>query len=152
MDEEVSKLHSNRGTCKVDNCPNDAIALDMCNAHYLRYKNNRPIDKPVQKKSTGFCVECGSKIGSKGGWNKCAKHYKEARQKAIKEALVNALGGCCQKCHGIFPLAVYDFHHIGKKEADPSYLIANRSIESIANEISNCILLCANCHRIEHEK
>lgn len=153
MDQEVRYLHNGvRGTCLVADCPNDAVALDMCNAHYIRHKKNRPINTPVQKKSDGKCIECGSEIKGKGGWNRCSKHFKAARQKAIKEVLVETLGGCCQKCKGVFPLSVYDFHHVGKKDADPSYLIANGSIDAIAKEINNCVLLCANCHRIEHEK
>lgn len=153
MEKEVRELHNGvRGSCKVADCPNDAIALDMCNAHYIRYKKNRPIDTPIQSSKT-VCIECGEKTGSKGGWGRCQKHFKIARQKSIKEALVEALGGCCQKCGEVFPLAVYDFHHhSGEKEANPSEIIGNGSLESIAKEISKCTLLCANCHRIEHAK
>jgi hypothetical protein len=74
------------------------------------------------------------------------------RQKVIKEALVEALGGKCCNCGNKYPSCVYDFHHIDKKTADPSYIIASGSIAKIAEEISKCVLLCANCHRIEHEK
>jgi hypothetical protein len=49
-------------------------------------------------------------------------------------------------------MAVYDFHHIGKKDDDPSWVIANSGIDKIAEELSKCILLCANCHRMEHER
>lgn len=152
LDKEAQELHKNvRGSCEVSDCPNDAIALGMCNAHYLRYKNNRPIETPVQKRGNGNCVECNKPINGKGGWQRCGKHYKAARQKAIKEALVEAMGGCCQNCGHTFPLPVYDFHHYtGKKESNPSAIIINGSLERIAEELSNCILLCANCHRIEH--
>lgn len=106
---------------------------------------------PLQAR-TFVCIDCGDFLNSKGGWMRCSKHFKLARQRTIKEALVDAMGGCCQKCKGVFNLAAYDFHHIGKKEADPSHLIANASVEKIAQEIKKCVLLCANCHRTEHAK
>lgn len=150
--EAAALYNGGRGTCSIDNCPHNAIALGMCNAHYLRTRNNKPLDTPIKRQSNGECMECGAAINGKGGWNRCQKHFKLARQKAIKEALVKALGGCCQQCGGVFPLAVYDFHHIGEKTAHPSELIVNESLEAIAKELSSCILLCANCHRIEHAR
>jgi len=51
---------------------------------------------------------------------------------------------------GKFPLAAYDFHHTGDKVQDPSTIIANGSVSDIAEEISKCVLLCANCHRVLH--
>lgn len=153
MDKEVSLLHNGiRGTCKIEGCPNDSFAKGMCNTHYIRKRNGSNMEKPVQAIATNGCIECGEALNSKGGWQRCVKHYKQARQKAIKKALVKALGGKCQKCNNEFPLCVYDFHHLEEKSIDPSYAIASRSIEQIAEEISKCILLCANCHRIEHEK
>lgn len=64
--------------------------------------------------------------------------------------MVAAMGGKCRTCGGVFPLAVYDFHHLGDKDYSPSNLMNNGSIKDIARELSKCVLLCANCHRIEH--
>ena len=140
-----------KGTCIAAECPNNAIAKGLCNAHYLRAKRGADINRPIQQ-SVSDCIECGNPTGGKGGWLRCAKHYKAKRQKVIKEALIEAMGGCCQHCGGQFPAAVYDFHHYGEKDADPSYLIANGSVDRIAEEISKCTILCANCHRIEHAR
>lgn len=46
-----------------------------------------------------------------------------------------------------------DYHHIdpSTKEYTVGKMVAQRlSWELIEREISKCILLCANCHRIEH--
>ena len=154
LHEAKSRLYAGRrGSCLVENCPHDALAKGLCNAHYLRSKTGRSMDRPVKAyANNNGCVECGEKLNSKGGWLRCAKHFKIARQQTIKDALIDAMGGCCQVCGGVFPSAAFDFHHVGKKDADPSFLIANGSVERIAQEIEQCILLCANCHRIEHAR
>lgn len=151
INNAIKKLHGNkRGTCQVDGCINDSIAKGFCNAHYIRKRRGKDLTKPTQLKSE-VCIDCGIKINAKGAWMRCSKHFKLARQKTIKEAIVDAMGGCCQNCKGIFNLCVYDFHHIGEKDENPSRLIANGNIEKIAKEMEKCILLCANCHRVEHE-
>ena len=151
MKDAVKKLHKNhQGTCSVEGCPNNSWANKYCNAHYIRSRKNKDMEVPVQAISES-CIDCGQPLRNKGGWMRCSKHFKIARQRTIKEALVDAMGGCCQKCGGVFSLSVYDFHHIGDKDENPSWLIANSSIEKIASEIEKCVLLCANCHRIEHE-
>lgn len=152
MESAAKKLHlEKRGTCSVENCAGDALAKGFCNAHYLRFKKGANMETPVQARADA-CIDCGGALNSKGGWMRCAKHFKIARQRAIKEALVDAMGGCCQNCGGVFSLAAYDFHHTDEKGADPSYLIGNASVQKIAEELEKCVLLCANCHRTEHAK
>lgn len=47
--------------------------------------------------------------------------------------------------------ACLDFHHEGEKEEGIARMLSERcSLDEIRQEISNCVLLCANCHRIEH--
>lgn len=151
--EQTSHNADIRGSCIADNCPHDAIAKGFCNAHYLRSKLGRDMDAPLRAYSDDSgCIDCGAPLNGKGGWRRCSKHFKLARQQTIKDALVDAMGGCCQHCGGIFPSAVFDFHHTGKKEDNPSKLISNASVDRIAQEIERCILLCANCHRIEHAR
>ena len=89
-------------------------------------------------------------VDGKGGWGLCRKHYKQERNTLIKDALIELFGNRCQKCLNSFHRSVYDFHHVGDKSNSPSSLIASNSLERIANELSQCIMLCANCHRLEH--
>lgn len=80
---------------------------------------------------------------------------KQRKTRATNKAkAVKYLGGCCKHCGLVSTyLGVYDFHHIdmSEKEADPGSLLHYRW-ERIQKELDKCILLCANCHRIEHEK
>lgn len=109
------------------------------------------MDAPFKHRQTGAaCHECDSPVDSKGGWGLCKSHYRAKRQAAIKRHLVDAMGGACSKCGGVFPLCVYDFHHLGEKDDSISYLIANGSLEALEAEAAKCVLLCANCHRMEH--
>lgn len=73
---------------------------------------------------------------------------------ANKQKAIAYLGGCCKHCGLVTNhLSVYDFHHVNKeeKESDPGSLL-HYSWSRIQKELDKCILLCANCHRIEHEK
>ncbi len=88
--------------------------------------------------------------------------YKRNRQKAIDEACARRLSKkqwladykstlSCKKC-GESRTPCLDFHHKnGEKDHDVAYMAnAGYGIETMKKEIEKCIVLCANCHRIEH--
>ena len=79
----------------------------------------------------------------------------KVRQKMIKEKIneYKASKGCC-RCPENDPVCL-DFHHIDQNIKDIEIGNAYRNgwkIEKIFEEISKCIILCANCHRKEHNK
>lgn len=151
LTQKAQSLHQGkRGTCSVGCCPNNAIAKGLCNAHYLRTQHGKSLLPPVKGLHTIRCVECNEIVNSKGGWGLCAKHYKSERIKVIKAAAVKSMGDKCSACNISYPLSVYDFHHKNNKDHSAAYLISNRNIATIAEELEKCALLCANCHRIEH--
>jgi cytochrome c553 len=56
----------------------------------------------------------------------------------------------CTRCDVSSPICL-DFHHENEKTDGIARLISQgKSLDAIRNEISNCVLLCANCHRKEH--
>ena len=57
----------------------------------------------------------------------------------------------CERC-GESDNACLDWHHTDptQKEASVSWLLANKSKQTIVEEIDKCICLCANCHRKLH--
>lgn len=153
LSQAAQNLHNGRrGNCSVEQCPNDVYATGLCNAHYIRKRKGKTFDKPLQSNHGPSCTQCEAKINLKGGWGLCANHYKSARFKVIKQAAVTAYGGKCNKCQIGYPLAVYDFHHKYDKEHSPSQIISSRSIATVASELEKCVLLCANCHRMEHHE
>ena len=71
-----------------------------------------------------------------------------------KEKIIEYLGGECQHCGLKSPYTeIYDIHHLYPelKNTDNNRF-AHTSFNKIKNELDNCILLCANCHRIIHKK
>ena len=79
--------------------------------------------------------------------------YERERRRRNKAKAVEYMGGRCEHCKGVFPNAVYDFHHTNPKEKEykPTRLM-RLSWETITKELEKCELLCANCHRIHHHK
>lgn len=69
----------------------------------------------------------------------------------MKRKAVDYLGGRCTKCGYNGHLAALEFHHLDGKDKDFAIGTAmNRKWESLEKEVDKCILLCSNCHRIEH--
>lgn len=137
--------------CYIDGCARLAVASNLCNAHYIRKKKGAPLDAVMRtRRKESTCSECGEGSTEKGGWGLCQRHYRRDRYVALKDAAIAAMGGQCARCEGTFHRAVFDFHHIGEKLESPSSMFLNRSIRALSQELAKCILLCANCHRMEH--
>jgi len=91
--------------------------------------------KDYQLKNRTRCGSCNTKI----------------RRFRAKEAAVNYLGGKCERCGWSGNQAALQFHH--KDSTEKEFAIgnaANKSWDFIKKEMQKCILLCANCHMIEH--
>jgi len=59
--------------------------------------------------------------------------------------------GCCISGCNENESCALDFHHIGKKKKLVSSLVrCGYSLERIKHEISQCVVICANCHRKLH--
>lgn len=77
----------------------------------------------------------------------------KANRQALKEWFADYKSTLsCERCGFSHPAAL-DFHHSDptKKDGDVAYLAhAGGSKQKLLDEISKCIVLCANCHRIHH--
>jgi len=147
--EPMKNLRSYK--CNIDGCERLAYAKGMCNAHYIRLRLGKKLTDPLRAtRRDSFCARCGDACGSKGGWGLCPRHYKNERFAVIKDACISVFGGECSRCSSSFHRCVFDFHHVGKKDGSITKLISNASPYRIAEEMEKCILLCANCHRLEH--
>lgn len=82
-------------------------------------------------------------------------NYKQQKLRGLKRKLeaIESLGGSCSKCGYNKNISALDFHHLNPKEKDFSLDIrkfSNFSNGKLLKELDKCVLLCANCHREEH--
>ena len=116
-------------------------------------------DKKGKYGKTSVCKPCAAQRARDSYKNRrrgsewVAEQLRKAKEKGRerKQKAVDLLGGKCNDCGGVFPLSVYDFHHVdpSTKEGNPSEFI-KMSDENMKEELAKCVLLCANCHRIRH--
>ena len=70
------------------------------------------------------------------------------KRKALLLELRNEMGGKCKKCGYSKEIRILTFHHTDKNKVDN---VTNlQSLGAIRAEAAKCILLCPNCHAIEH--
>ena len=69
----------------------------------------------------------------------------------------------CRDCGQSFPRCCMDFHHVlqeekgetikgytGSRSKSMSAIMKKWSIKKIDQELSKCVIICSNCHRIRH--
>jgi len=63
-------------------------------------------------------------------------------------------GAKCEKCGYNNSISALEFHHLDPNQKD--FMISAGNLSSdwtvVKEELNKCILLCANCHREEHEQ
>jgi hypothetical protein len=77
---------------------------------------------------------------------------KKRRKARIREFVNSHKTGPCSRCGGLFPAICLDFHH--RDPAQKKFELTRASSHSRADiiaEIAKCDVICANCHRLEHE-
>jgi hypothetical protein len=57
----------------------------------------------------------------------------------------------CDRCGASHP-AIIDFHHPDREDKEHNIfrLVADGAFKKVWEEIKKCVVLCSNCHRIEH--
>lgn len=105
----------------------------------------------IERIVSNCCLICNNKTTSRR--KRCDTCNTKIRRYRAKKAAVDYLGGECNRCGWKGNLAGYDFHHLNPEEKDfnPSAVeLANKSWGKVKEELDKCELLCAICHRIEH--
>lgn len=117
--------------------------------------HNNPLPKRQYSKE---CRENNSlKIRSRYGRKKMEDNEQVLKRRdRSKEEVILSKGGKCEICGFKYNgenAACFDFHHINPKEKKYNPSTALRlSKERRDEELSKCLLVCANCHRLIHAK
>lgn len=84
----------------------------------------------------------------------CLYAYQQERGKARKKKVIEIMGGKCVRCGYCRNHAALEFHHLdpSKKEINIAGNGIKGSWKRLTQELKKCILLCANCHREEHNQ
>ena len=85
-------------------------------------------------------------------WKEARNKLRAQQRRDMKTRVVDHFGRQCFDCKQQFQDdCVYDFHHvdINKDNTTPSKIL-HCGWETIMKELSECVMLCANCHRIRH--
>lgn len=109
-------------------------------------KSYRAIEKILGCSRGLISYHCGDKQKQK------TVHRTNVLRRKRKELLVAYKGGKCEKCGYNKSIVALDFHHVNPKEKDFSIGDCKHvNIEILKREVDKCLLLCANCHREQHE-
>jgi hypothetical protein len=78
------------------------------------------------------------------------KDLKQAKKNAEHIAKIKIDNGCSKCGYKLHPAAL-EFHHLQDKKHNISRIARSGvPLNILEGEIKKCIILCANCHRIEH--
>lgn len=82
---------------------------------------------------------------------KCNSCSTNLRRFALREKIINYMGGQCAKCGYARCYGVLHPHHLEPTTKEFKLSGAHsRSWKKITEEMDKCILLCANCHFEDH--
>ena len=126
-----------------------------------KISNRKTLEK--HNKSESFCKECNSIKPIDQFYFRhsglplsiCKKcHHEESKQqtKSYKEQAVAYKGGSCELCNYSKCLDAMDFHHKDPTQKDFTFSRRFPCFKTAKPELDKCMLLCANCHREEHQR
>ena len=96
--------------------------------------------------------------------NRRLKVYKDYNKRHSEDSNKNKVsailykGGKCSICGISYNgenASIFDYHHLDPsiKDANVSTMLKGKSLtDKMKNEIDKCVLVCANCHRLIHNK
>ena len=86
-------------------------------------------------------------------WKEQRNKQRAQKRRDNKRKAVEFMGDRCARCGESFPDCCYDFHHKDPLDSNevPSTIL-HCSWKRIEEELSKCIMVCANCHRIIHNE
>jgi hypothetical protein len=75
------------------------------------------------------------------------------RKKQLEYIKSKKEGVSCLDCGVSYPGPVMEYHHLDPTQKDPNFGLRQMKCwgtSRIDEELSKCVILCANCHRMRH--
>ena len=165
MDKNKLKeyLDNNYSTRKIASLENKSLGsirywmkkYNLCSKYYKQvpvghsYCSKCDCTKPLgdfslrktrNNKPSAYCKSCDNK-------------RKALKAREFKQECLNYLGtNCCSKCGYNNNIVALDFHHLDPTEKEAGLASMGRALNNkVKKELDKCIVLCANCHREEHD-
>ena len=155
MDKEILKKQINKGNSSRKIA--ESLGKSQTTVRYWLKKHN--LKTNILYNKPHLCEDCGEVDPNNfytGQKQKCKKCHNQRTANDCKNKRIKAielLGGSCQHCGYDKCSSALEFHHIDPTTKDVNFGNMRRwSFSKIKKELDNCILLCANCHREEHER
>jgi ribosomal protein L44E len=82
--------------------------------------------------------------------NAKAYRWQKKHRRELKAAIIELLGGKCIDCGYQACPAALDPHHVDPSEKEFALSSFRGSSTRLRAELTKCVLLCANCHRLRH--
>lgn len=160
--------HGNQKICSKEECKKELI----------QQRNNKRRKYPLDKKGFRTCSKCKSvfpetssffrkqkrgKNGFHAVCKKCLKQKNKNNQQSRVRKIIRRISSYfivdliktelgCVVCNQPKLSLEIDFHHIGKKDYEMSYLMHHGLVDLLLDEIQKCIPVCCKCHRMIHYK
>lgn len=127
-------------------------------------RNTKQLEVSIKEKLSGikFCRKCETEKSVDDFYNEKdwkQSHCKRCHQDYVKKRILNNKiraveykGGKCLEC-GEKRIPCLHFHHTDSSEKEMDWNEMRKcSWKNIRTELDKCVLLCANCHLVEHSK
>jgi hypothetical protein len=79
--------------------------------------------------------------------------YKKLYHRKRKIKLLSYKGNACEHCgikYNGKNAAIFHFHHLYDKKFNIGNQVLNKAWATLIKEVDKCLLLCANCHEMQH--
>jgi len=117
-----------------------------CKQEYPATKEYFYTDRTMKDDLRSYCKKCSIEYSIDSNNKKYIENYNK---------LLEYEGGSfvCSKCGYTYKnFAPFEYHHINKE--DKKFMIGNKlwvsKFDNWKDELNRCVLLCSNCHKIEH--
>lgn len=118
--------------------PNKRITMKTCSSCGVEKEATEFYSKGKEKRTNSMCKPCFNSY--------CIRRWAKR-----KERVVDQFGNKCHDCGHSYHPNVFDFHHLDTSTKEYDWTKMRLMSETkMQTELSKCIMLCANCHRIRH--